>query len=146
MTLLALFIKASLLIAAAAAAPVLAARRASAATRHLMWTAHSGTRSRSRTRSERGIMASAPSTSAPWPRSGYQRLPLESLIRFRDHGVGPEYLRELNGVGYTGLGLDEVVALRDHGVSADEIRRANARAGTRLTVDRLKALASRGWR
>ena len=58
----------------------------------------------------------------------------------RDHGVSPEYIRELKRLGYEGLSVDDLVALRDHGVTIARIRDANKRAGTRLPLDLLRSM------
>ncbi len=75
-----------------------------------------------------------------------QGLSLDELIRQRDHGVSPAYLREQNELGYKGLTVDDLVGLRNHGVSPERIRTANERAGTPLTIDALKSAAANGWR
>jgi bla regulator protein BlaR1 len=70
---------------------------------------------------------------------GYSKLPLESLIRVRDHGVTPAYVREVMALGYDQVAIEDLVTLRDHGLTADRIKAANARAGTRLPIDMLKS-------
>ena len=52
---------------------------------------------------------------------GYQRVPLDVLIAARDHGISPEYIREMRDVGYR-LTMDELTKARDHGVSAEDVR------------------------
>ncbi len=68
------------------------------------------------------------------------------LIRLRDHGVTPEYARDLKALGYDKLSLEDLTTLRDYGLTADRIRSANSRAGSRLPVDMLKSLAAGGMR
>jgi hypothetical protein len=36
----------------------------------------------------------------------------------RDHGVGPEFAREVGQAGFGKVSVDDLVRLRDHGVSA----------------------------
>jgi len=71
---------------------------------------------------------------------GYPNLTLDQLIRMRDHGVTPDYAKALKALGYDGLAVEDLVTLRDHGLTAERIRAANQRAGTRLPIDLIKAL------
>jgi hypothetical protein len=71
---------------------------------------------------------------------------MDSLVRLRDHGVTPTYIKELKALGYDRLPIEDLVTLRDHGLTPDRIRAANARAGTRLPIDMLKSFAAGGMR
>jgi hypothetical protein len=71
---------------------------------------------------------------------------MDALIRLRDHGVTPEYVRALKALGYDRLTEDDLVTLRDHGLTPERIKTANTRAGTRLPVDLLKSFAAGGMR
>jgi hypothetical protein len=44
------------------------------------------------------------------------------LVRFVDHGVDLQMLREIAAAGYTGLSGDDVVSFRDHGVNGAYLR------------------------
>ena len=53
------------------------------------------------------------------------------------------YVGELRALGYAGLAADEIVRLRDHGVMPDFIREAN-RGGGRHTPEELVRLRTGG--
>ena len=46
---------------------------------------------------------------------GYKGVPLDALIRMRDHGVDPEYVRRLQQRGSGRLSVDEFIRRRDRG-------------------------------
>ena len=46
---------------------------------------------------------------------GYKGVPLDSLIRMRDHGVDPAYVRRLQQRGVSNLSVDELIRRRDRG-------------------------------
>ena len=46
---------------------------------------------------------------------GYKGLPIETLIRLRDHGVTPDYVVETQKRGLKDLPADEIIRLRDRG-------------------------------
>ena len=46
---------------------------------------------------------------------GYNGLPLDALIRLRDHGVDPDYVRRLEQRGVGHLGVDAIIERRDRG-------------------------------
>ena len=48
--------------------------------------------------------------------SGYGSLTMEELVNARDHGVTPEYVRELGEAGHRKLPLQQLIRVRDHGV------------------------------
>src|SRR5438552_16661626 len=54
-------------------------------------------------------------------RQKYERPTAAELVRVRDHGVDPEFIASLDGVGYKNLGIEGLVRLRDHGVDGDYI-------------------------
>ena len=54
------------------------------------------------------------------------KVPLEELIRLRDHGVTAEYVRTMRAAAGENLSHEELVRARDHGVSADFVRRMSA--------------------
>ena len=47
--------------------------------------------------------------------SGYDKVPVEQLIRLRDHGVSASYIQKMKERGHTNLSLDELINLRDRG-------------------------------
>jgi beta-lactamase regulating signal transducer with metallopeptidase domain len=59
----------------------------------------------------------------------------ENLIAFRIHGVTPEFVGDIAGLGYTKASPDQLVALRVHGVTSDYIREMTAIFG-KLPLDR----------
>jgi len=50
------------------------------------------------------------------------------LIRLRDHGVSPEWLRTVQAQNTGKLSIDELVSLRDHGVNSMEALRRRTHA------------------
>jgi len=42
-------------------------------------------------------------------------VPVEQLIRLRDHGVSASYIQKMKERGLTNLSLDELINLRDRG-------------------------------
>ena len=67
--------------------------------------------------------------------AGHRKLPLDELIRVRDHGVTPEYVREMRQLGHAPP-IDELVRVRDHGVDVDFVR-GMAALGYDKPADRL---------
>ena len=80
-----------------------------------------------------------------WARWATPRCPSsrgERARPWRDAG----YIRELKALGYSDLPLDEVVRLRDHGVTAERIKKANEKAGTKLPLDMVRSMVDGGFR
>jgi hypothetical protein len=46
---------------------------------------------------------------------GYRDQSLEELVRARDHGVDPEYLKRLQRLGMKDVTLSEAISMRDRG-------------------------------
>jgi hypothetical protein len=46
---------------------------------------------------------------------GYKGIPLDALVRLRDHGVDPTYVRRLQQRGMSNLSVDEIIRRRDRG-------------------------------
>jgi hypothetical protein len=46
---------------------------------------------------------------------GYKGVPLEALIRMRDHGVDPGYVKRLQQAGVSSLSVDEIIHRRERG-------------------------------
>ena len=63
--------------------------------------------------------------------------------RPRSRRVAPEYLREMQQLGYT-LPIDELVRARDHGVSAEYVREHGGARLQRLPIDALIRLRDHG--
>ncbi len=74
---------------------------------------------------------------------GYPRMSLDELIAARDHGVSPEYVRELQGLGYR-LTLDELTTARDHGISPEYVRQVKAQGREGLSLGELVTLRQQG--
>ena len=66
--------------------------------------------------------------------NGLPKLSADDLVRARDHGVDPEYVRGLAALGYRNLGLDDLVNARDHGVDPEYVRGMQA-LGHTLALD-----------
>jgi hypothetical protein len=73
-------------------------------------------------------------------------LSTEELIELADHGVGPDYLRELRKAGLTDLTVSEVIELHDHGVRADYIREMREAGFGHLSSAELTELYDHGVR
>jgi hypothetical protein len=71
-------------------------------------------------------------------------LSTEELIELADHGVGPDYLRELREAGLTDLTVSEVTELHDHGVRADYIRGMREAGYGHLSAGELTELYDHG--
>ena len=71
-------------------------------------------------------------------------LPVETLVTFRIHGVSPEFVKELNGLGYSGVAVDDLVSLRIHGVTGEFIQRVQGQSGKDVSVDRLVSMRIHG--
>jgi beta-lactamase regulating signal transducer with metallopeptidase domain len=65
------------------------------------------------------------------------------LASLRSHGVTPEYLREIAGLGYKRASVGDLVALRIHGVTPEYISRMTALVG-RQSLDGLVSLRIHG--
>ena len=75
--------------------------------------------------------------------AGHRKLPLEQLIRVRDHGVGGEYARDMRQLGFA-VPIDELVRARDHGVTVEFARDMAALGYTNLTLDNLIRIRDHG--
>ena len=68
-------------------------------------------------------------------------------MRARDHGVTPEFVKEIRGLGFAPAKLDEFVRLRDHGITPGFVNHAKARGAKPETVEDLVRLKNGGlWR
>jgi hypothetical protein len=65
-------------------------------------------------------------------------------VTARDHGIGPEYVRDLHALGYRGVALADLVRLRDHGVNPAWLRVVKARNSGTLSIDQLVSLRDHG--
>jgi hypothetical protein len=63
--------------------------------------------------------------------------------RLFEHGVSPEYVRDLAGVGFAGLSIDALIRVREAGVNADYVRGLRAE-GLRLTLPEYLKARARG--
>ena len=66
---------------------------------------------------------------------------MDTLVTIRDHGITPEFTRDLVTAGYRGTPLETLVQVRDHGVTGDYIRGMQG-LGFRLTIEQLV----NGWK
>ncbi len=56
---------------------------------------------------------------------------MDALVKLRDHGVTPTYIREMSAIGLPKLSADELVRVRDHGVTPEFGRSSRMRAMAR---------------
>ena len=106
--------------------------------------ASSGTSAASRTQRPDGQKALPPSFIEGLRESGYQRIPLEEVIRLRNHGVSPEFIEGLKRAGYADLPIDQLIRLRNHGVTPEYIEKLKAQGFKSLSIDQLVKLRSHG--
>ena len=66
-------------------------------------------------------------------------LTLDELVAARDHGVGPEYVRQIAAAGYQRPSLTQLIALRDHGITPQYARKKAPEP-----IERLIAMHDRG--
>ncbi|BDC52886.1 hypothetical protein F183_A52010 [Bryobacterales bacterium F-183] len=66
-----------------------------------------------------------PTPAAPKPKpgllaalaeTGYKDLPVDDIIKLKEHGVTPQFLREMTSAGWGKLSVDELTKLHNHGV------------------------------
>jgi hypothetical protein len=72
---------------------------------------------------------------------GFRKLPLEHLIKARDHGVDIDYINDMKHHGYD-LDLDELIGARDHGVDDEFVAGFIALGYKNLTIEQLIASAT----
>jgi len=77
-------------------------------------------------------------------RSGLRDVTLNDLVRFRDHGVELDFIRDLTMIGCANLSADDVVRLRDHGVESGFLRTLNASGYPDLPADDIIAPRDHG--
>jgi hypothetical protein len=74
---------------------------------------------------------------------GARNVPVDTLVRMRDHGVTPEMMRALQRAGYR-LSPEELVRLVDHGVSERYIVALRDAGYAHVTADELLQLRDHG--
>ena len=78
---------------------------------------------------------------------GYKNVPIDDVVRVRDHGVSPEYLADMKELGLKDLTLAQIVRLRDHGITPGFVNHARARGYTTTDPDELVRLKNGGlWK
>jgi hypothetical protein len=60
-------------------------------------------------------------------------VPLDEVVRARDHGVSADYVADMKGLGLKDLTLSQIVRMRDHGVTPGFVNHAR-RAGSRPPI------------
>jgi len=75
--------------------------------------------------------------------SGYEDLEVGEIVKLRDHGVPPEFVRAANELGYRFSGED-LVRLRDHGVEAEYLRKLKDAGYEHLAAEQIVKLRSHG--
>jgi hypothetical protein len=68
----------------------------------------------------------------------------KDLVRFIDHGVRLEFLREIASAGFTGLSGENVIRLRDHGVDGAYLRGLKASGYPEFSADDLVQMRDHG--
>lgn len=77
-------------------------------------------------------------------RLGLKDVAVSDLVRFLDHGIGIDFIRDLVAAGYPGLTGDDVVRLRDHGIDGRYVARVQAAGFKDVTVDQIVKLHDHG--
>ena len=77
-------------------------------------------------------------------RLGLKDVAVSDLVRFLDHGIGIDFIRDLVAAGYPGLTGDDVVRLRDHGIDGKYVARVQASGFKDVTVDQIVKLHDHG--
>ena len=96
-------------------------------------------------------MATSTSRSRPSSRrtfsSIFRNVPLEDVVRSKDHGVSAEYVADMKELGFKDLTLEQIVRLRDHGITPGFVNHAKARGHKPESVDDLVRLKNGGlWK
>ena len=74
---------------------------------------------------------------------GYRGLPLDQVVRVRDHGITPDYISGMRQLGYT-LTIEDLVRARDHGVDTQYVRDMAALGFGSTPIERLIAARDHG--
>ena len=76
--------------------------------------------------------------------AGFGGASVEDLVRAKDHGVTPEFVQEIKGMGLTVTGLDQYIRLRDHGVKGDFAKELKAAGYDKLSAEELVRVRDHG--
>lgn len=68
---------------------------------------------------------------------GYDDLSLDTLVKFRIHGVSPDFIRALSEAGYANLSPDKLVSLKIHGATPEFAREMAELGYGDVPLDRL---------
>jgi hypothetical protein len=71
-------------------------------------------------------------------------LDLEKLIAFRIHGVSPEFIQKLQGLGYSYPDPEDLIAMRIHNATPEYISDMRARGIHDLSIDQLVSMRIHG--
>jgi len=58
---------------------------------------------------------------------GFKNVPVEDIVRTKDHGVSAEFVADMKEIGLKDLTLPQLVRLRDHGITPGFVNHARAR-------------------
>jgi hypothetical protein len=74
---------------------------------------------------------------------GFTDLNVDQLIKMRIHGVGPDFIEEMRGLGFS-ADVDALIKLRNHGVNAEFVQEMQELGFDRLPADQLVKLRTHG--
>jgi len=77
---------------------------------------------------------------------GYTNLTVDELIKLRDHGVTPNFLKELKALGYGLPPVEMAIRLADHGVRTGYIKKLAEMGYKKLSFEELIRAADHGVR
>jgi Antirepressor regulating drug resistance, predicted signal transduction N-terminal membrane component len=78
--------------------------------------------------------------------AGYTNLSVDELIKLRDHGVTPNFLKELKALGYGLPPVEMAIRLADHGVRISYIKKLADMGYKKLSFEELIRAADHGVR
>ncbi len=78
--------------------------------------------------------------------AGYTNLSVDELIKLRDHGVSPNFLKELKALGYGLPPVEMAIRLTDHGVRISYIKKLAEMGYKKLSFEELIRAADHGVR
>ena len=78
---------------------------------------------------------------------GFKNVPVEDIVRTKDHGVSAEFVADMKEIGLKDLTLPQLVRLRDHGITPGFVNHARARGYKTTDPEELVRLKNGGlWK